>query len=242
MKRYTVLLFLLIPLSISFGQEVFLGMQSGMGWYKMEELSSFNARVARANPLYVRLVDDYPPYLYYQPCLSVNWERIEVGICYSFHSTGSRYSLKDYSGESLSDTRVSSRGPGALLNIRVIQLSNFRLLLYNEIGYLKTRLEMEESLYLGDEEVFDETYRFSSSDFYWEPGVKVEYPLASFLFEFNLGYARQFAGEGLYSLEDNYSGYLEVYGSQVHAGWSGLRLGLTAAMNLTRMNKGGKDQ
>ena len=239
MKRNMLLLLLLCPLSFISGQEVFFGLQSGIGWYKMEELKYFNSGINKSSSIESRLIDDYPPYIYFQPYVSLNWERMEVGICYSFHSTGSRYSLQDYSGEYLFDTRISSEGPAILFNFRIIQLSSFRFLVYNEIGLQKTKMVLDESLYLGSDEVFDESYKFTSTDFYWEPGVKVGYPVASLLFEVNVGYVLQSDGDGLEFQGARNKGFLQVAGENVHAGWNGLRLGLTIAINLTRMKNGG---
>ena len=213
-----------------------------MGWYKMDELRYFNSGVAKSNPIDPQLIDDFPPFPYFQPFITMKWEHLEVGISYSFHSTGSRYSKEDYSGEYLFDIRISSEGPAVLGNYRIFQLGNFRFKAYNEIGYLKTKMMLDESIYLIDDEYFDETYRFISSDFYWEPGLEIEYPFGFFLFEFYLGYALQFDGEGLSYQGEYYEGFLQVSGTNVHAGWNGCRLGLSAAINLTKLKNGKGDK
>jgi len=242
MKQFTLLILLLMPLSINFGQEIFLGFQSGLGWYKMEELKYFNSGIAKASPIEPQLIVEYPPFIYYRPYITVKWERAEVGISYSFHSTGSRYSRKDYSGEYLFDTRISCEGPALLGNYRIYQLGSFRFMGYNEIGYLKTKMMLDESLYLDNDMIFDESYRFISSDCYWEPGLEIEYPFSLFLFEFNVGYMLQFKGKGLKYQGDYFEGFLQVSGENVHAGWNGLRLGLSASINLSRLKYGGGDQ
>lgn len=242
MKRLTLLSLLFVSLYASYGQEVLIGFQSGMGWYKMEELKYFNSGVAKTNPIEPQLIDDFPPFLYYQPFISLKWDRVELGISYSSHSTGSRYSKEDYSGEYLFDIRISSQGPALLCNYRILKLGNFCFMGYNELGLLKTTMIMDESLFLDDMSFFDETYRFISSDFYWEPGLEIEYPVSLFLFEFNVGYCLQGNGKGLSYQGDRYEAYLQVSGVNVHAGWNGLRLGLTASINLTMLKFGREEQ
>jgi hypothetical protein len=102
-------------------------------------------------------------------------------------------------------------------------------------------MTLDESLELGDQDYFDESYHFTATNSYWEPGIKVEYPMNLFLFEINMGYAFQSDGKGLEYQGANFKGFLQVSGVNVHPGWNGLRLGLSAAVNLTSLKNRGQE-
>ena len=55
-----------------------------------------------------------------------------------------------------------------------------------------------------------------------------------------MGYALQHKGEGLNYQGAQYDGILEASGGVVHAEWNGLRLGLSVAINITGLKKGGE--
>lgn len=229
MKKYTIslfVLFLLFSFSNTFSQNVVAGLKSGFGFYQMEELRSLNNRIIRSTRLDVQNVDDYPAFLFYQPHFSIYWERIELGVSWSFNSTGSRYSLKDYSGEYRYDTRIKSFGPALMLNLRLYQARKLGIFIYNTVGLLDSKLELEEYLKLFETVMFEESIKFESKDVIWEPGIKVEYPYSLFLIEASLGYSIQFDGKGLTLDSQTGETYPRYLGNNVHAGWNGFKLGL----------------
>lgn len=235
MKRYLFLL-LVLPLSSSSAQDVVTGFGMGIGYYQMEELRSFNEYVANYVPFETKLIDDYPPFYYYHPSFALYWKRFEVGLAWSFHSSGSRYSSKDYSGEYLLDSKVKSSGPSTLFNICLNPSNKLRILFSNKIGMLSSNLVIEESLNVGVAKVFEESILFKSKDFFWEPGIKFEFPLSLFILEAHAGHFLQAKGKGFYKTDKGERVYLKNSGDEVHPEWNGFRIGLSALFNFTKFN------
>jgi len=148
-KRLCLLIFTL-PILPSYTQDVATGFEMGIGCFQMEEIKDFNQFVIEHLPFETKLIDNYPPFYYYHPSILLNWESIEIGVACTFLSSGSRYSAKDYSGEYTYDAKVNASGPSVLVNFYLNPSMQLRFLFTNEIGFLSTKLEMDESLLLGE--------------------------------------------------------------------------------------------
>jgi hypothetical protein len=215
-------------------QDVVAGFGMGIGYYGMEELKSFNETVSTHIPFETNLIDDFPPYYYYHPSIAVYLKRIEVGFAWYFHSSGSRYSSQDYSGEYLFDSKVKSSGPSAMFNYCFNPSNKLRFLISNEMGILGSKLTIDESLFVGEHKVVEETVLFKSRNLFWEPGIKLEYPIWFFIMEGHAGYFIQSQGKGFYSTQNGGKIFLENHGSEVHPGWNGVRIGLSVLFNFSK--------
>lgn len=237
MKKVTFAILLFFSLALAYTQEIQVGFHWGYAFYQMEELRSFNEHLMKEIPLNPQLIEDYPPFYYYRPSILVLWNRFELGVTWTKLSTGSRYSLKDYSGEYLFDTRAKSNGPGIAYNICLNPQHALRFLVCNEAGWLTSRLTVEEALYLDGVEEIKEQYTFKSTDLYWEPGLKIAYSFSLFQIHLYAGYTNLIRGKGLSSKQNGEEFFMELKSKPVHAGWNGFRWGGGLAVNFTKLHQ-----
>jgi hypothetical protein len=233
LRKVNSFLFILSFASVVSAQQVHFGFNTGLGTYQMEELKRFNNNYINQLPFEAVNVDDYPPWIYYKQSLEFAWDRIMTGITLGFYSTGARFSMADYTGKYQFDSKIKSAGPGFWFGAIANPLNKFQVIFTGEIGFLRTKLVIDESFELFEESEVDDNYVFKSWDTIIEPGVKFQFPVALFLFEYYLAYAMQIDGKGL--VKNGQSAQYELYiqGESVNPGWNGLRTGLGVLINLS---------
>jgi hypothetical protein len=221
-------------------QELNLGFEAGIGKFKMNDLKKINEDVLRSLPFGARVTHDYPAYFHYKPSLllSVN-EIINIGAVWSFHSTGSRVSRTDYSGEYLFDSKIRTSSPGILIDF-CYPAEKLRVSLRNEIGINFSKLNLREYLQIYNESDSDEA-SFISSNYYYNPAVMITYPLLFFRVGLNAGYLYDIK-KGSFSNTENKNIILEMSdGEEANADWTGFRFGLFLTYDLLRKKKQSQD-
>lgn len=228
MKR--VLLYLIILLSPAFlwSQGIKIGIQSGLEFSRMRDLHVLNIQFKEAVPFSTKLVADFPGYWYYQPMLKITSKKFGLGLEYSYNSTGSRISGKDYSGEYRLDMRINKKSPGLFIEYILFSEKNFGLWLSYGGGLMFTSLHMEENLVVNDIDNLNDSFDFKSKNYYFQPGFKVTYPWNSLEFEFNSAYLFQI-GKGTFYNEKDKNQILAnmATGNPIKPGWNGIKLGVT---------------
>ncbi len=224
-----VLFFLLLPKSyLLIAQNVKIGIQAGVGTYKMTDLKNLNEYVSQNNSLNPKITSNYPAFLYYQPTVIFEFKNINLGFLYSHQSTGSRISILDYSGEYRFDSKINSNAFGILSEVKLNPEKILSFRLYSELGVAKTKLNLIEFFKVYDETLLNDKYAFESYNYYFEPGIKISYPNNHFCFEFNLGYLKQFGKETLTGKEV----LTNELGDKIKPDWSGFRCGLSVYLLL----------
>lgn len=227
-KISSIIIFSLTVLAIQ-GQSVEFGLQIGEGRYEMSDLGIIlNEYVV---PLDVKIVHEYPPYFYYQPELVYTNDTFSIGLCYSFHSTGARISVQDYSGEYLLDSRIKSHSPAILFKRRIVSFGGFQVRLYNEAGIIFSDLRLNEYLKVINRELVDEVLTYNSVSSYLEPGMSLSFSYRSFTLSANVGYFWQFYSSPLKENETKSTIRVPYIGSEGSPGWSGLRYGVTLSVH-----------
>jgi hypothetical protein len=229
-----ILVFSIVVSSLtSYTQNYRIGFQTGLGSYSMTDLKSLNNYVIRSTPFNDKVIADFPNYLYYKPEVKFEFNDFRLGATTSFHSTGSRVSLKDYSGEYLFDTKIKSYGISLtgdlIINPGKTRLVNF--LLTSETGLLFSFLEMEEKFNLLEQIESDDSYNYSSHNYFVQPGIALDFNLPYVGVQLNLGYLIQF---GKNSFVDSEKNYLGVNNNPVKPNWDGFRYGLTIYYRLKK--------
>jgi len=219
-----------------FSQELQFEYQTGIGHFKMTELKTFLKSHTGLLPFDPVLTDDFPRYFFHHPSILVSWNRFEAGLTWTHTSTGARYSLQDYSGEYLLESRLKANGPGLLFNLCLNPKNRIGVLIGNRIGWLATRMTLIETLYLNELKKVDEEFIFRSGDVIWEPGIKVTCPISVFQLHLYSGYSFMLQGKGFHTEQDGEKIPLNFRGEPVHAGWSGLRWGGGVAVSFSRLN------
>ncbi|RPH33915.1 MAG: hypothetical protein EHM93_02795 [Bacteroidales bacterium] len=224
MKTFFSIIVLFFFSLSNYSQDFKIGFQSGWGSYKMSELKDLNQYILKNNPLSPKMISNYPSYYYYRPSIIFAYKKVNFGLIFSHQSTGSRISIKDYSGEYLFDSKIKSNAFGILGEVNVDPEKKLKFILYSELGFIKTQLTLTEFLKVFDNTITDDKYYFDSKNYYIEPGFKISYPLSFISLELNIGFFQQF---GKKKFEGDKDVSLTVNGNKIKPDWSGLRFGLS---------------
>ena len=108
LKIFPIIALFVITSLAGYSQSLDAGFQLGTGFYSMSGLKSINNEVVRSLQFDSEIVSDFPPYFAYRPFILFNFGSYKFGIRYTFNSTGSRVSSKDYSGEYRFDMKIRS--------------------------------------------------------------------------------------------------------------------------------------
>jgi len=226
-RRLLISILLLLSLPILRGQGLEINFQTGVGHYKMSDLKSILGFFDL--PLDHQIVDEYPPYLFFQPDLAFTNDTFSIGLCYSFQSTGARISVEDYSGEYLMDSHVTSNALGILFKGRIISAGKMAMKLCMEAGPIWTTARYDESLVIRDDILFDEEIVFRSTALYLEPGISVSYTYGLTTAALHLGYCWQFWSKPLSNY--NEAQILPPQSQEnARADWTGIRYGISVGL------------
>jgi len=231
MNKILFLLVLVLALdNYIYSQDLKVGFTTGIGTYSMSDLKTINTAISQSLPFDTQVVSDFPPYLYYQPTVVMKFADFSFGFVYTFQSTGSRLSGKDYSGEYHFDMKVNSNNPGIYVEINMLAKQKYKFSIYSNAGLVFSNLKMSEYFNLQDTVLTDASNKYKALNYYVEPGIKATYSLSpEFSFAVNAGYFIQFGDKGFYK-ESNKDYILMDPTNQkpLNPGWNGFRVGVTA--------------
>jgi hypothetical protein len=231
-KLLIAILLLSVTLHPAYSQRLAAGFSAGVGSYSMADLKLLNDYV---KPDFdCKLVSDFPPYLYYQFSLLLDEEEYSFGLFYTFQSTGSRISAKDYSGEYYFDLNVQSNNLGLYAATNLMQKNNFRLSVYAKPGIAFSNLDLSEYFTILDTVLADEKASCRATSFSLEPGIHFTcLVLPSVSIGINAGYSLQM-GAQVFHLEGQKESILVIQdtGKKIRPNWSGFRFGISVMYNL----------
>ncbi len=235
--KYIFLIAMLVTTApiLSLGKGIKLNLQSGMGSYSMTDLKTLNEMAFNAFPLPVKQTANFPVYWYYQGSIQFPLsENFDLGPMYAFHSTGSRYSLADYSGEYSFDNLIHAHTLGLAINYKLLVQNNFAFAAYADGGIGFSKLEMAEGLDLTEVETTetDET-TYKSTGYFVEPGFSFSYTFKFLEPGIRFGYHIPLA-EGDFKNTKNEDLLFLRDGSKVKSGWGGIRLGVSLSFYFSK--------
>jgi hypothetical protein len=237
-NQILAILLIILPFRILSAQELKVGIEVGDGSYAMKDLKKLNDILIESLPFSSKVVSDFPSYLYFEPKIILSVGRFDFGAVFSFQSTGSRISTKDYSGEYRFDMAIKSNAPGVYVGFHILSREKNELSFYlKEKGnYSKLRITEYFSLY--EDVLSDVGGRFSTRNYSLEPGVSYTRSFGFFSIGLNLGYSFNF-GKNNFTIAnmESYPLFNPVTNSPVKADWSGFRAGLSALININKVFK-----
>ncbi len=234
MKNKLMIILLILISSVAYSQQLKLALNSGLGFYKMEDLKEITSGVFEGLPLDAKLISNYPSFLFYKPGVYISFNNFNLGVHGALNSTGSRISVKDYSGEYSFDTRIKSLAPSIYVDFTLFSFrKTSKLMISAEGGILFSELSIKENLKVFEQEISNASIDFKSENYFVEPGLKIEYALNSHIsIEFHGGYLIQLGESGF----DTYFYYPPYYYKEAPFGpdWSGFRIGVTIVFFITK--------
>ncbi len=212
-------------------QKLSLTVGAGTGTYGMKELRELNSVFQKAVPFETRVVSDFPPFLNYSASLRVKEDNFYYGLFYSFQTTGSRISARDYSGEYVLDMVLNGNSAGFSAGFVIPSGGRLNYSVSAVCGVIFTRLKLSEDFMVTDTEILNNKFRARAKNPFAGPVLAVSWPVRNFDFGFSAGYLFQITRGILSGTGDN-SGILTnpSTGGDVSAGWNGLRAELTAGV------------
>lgn len=229
-KKILLIVFILFIVNANlFAQKVELGFQTGYGFYNMSSIRNITNETFAQLPFEAKIISNCPPFLYYQPRIAIPKAKMKYGLIYTYQSTGSRVSSKDYSGEYKFDARIYSHSPGAFINI-YRHKGTIIFGLFSEVGVNFNTLKLNEYVKI-DTIANNQEYTFTSTSYYVKPGVNFIYPWNKYSMELNVGLYKEFLKGDLSNGESYIPVKTNILDSDM---WDGLRIGLIFSYNLTK--------
>ncbi len=238
MRRFVLFIFLFFAtFNHILSQEVKIGIETGIGTYSMSDLKKINSEVQKLYPFDSKIVSDFPPYFYYQPVLSMKSGKISIGLVYSYQSTGSRISAKDYSGEYRFDMKIHSRSPGIYTDVEMWSISEFSLSVYLTSKATFSKLKTNEYFMLLDSLLTNNNSSYRATTYNFEPGIALTRSLSHFTFGINAGYSIDFWEKAFHNTANKEIILINPENQKkVKPKWSGFRFGLTVMISLNKKN------
>ena len=177
-RRYILIFFLFITqLNNLTAQKIHIGFDTGYGTYEMTKIKDIIENSMRMNVLQPHCVSNFPGYLFFRPNLKVEYKYLNVGVAYTLMSTGSRYSIHDYSGEYKFDTQIVGNIAAAFVEVPIYSFNRFKFLVAAESGVIFNKMKLDETVQLTDMDSFHDDYQFKSINVFVKPYVKAEYKI-----------------------------------------------------------------
>jgi hypothetical protein len=216
MKIRSIILVILITIFgyINTYSQITFSFSIGTSKHSMTELKDFNNYIIDNLPVNAKIVDNFPFTPFYECNLLYNFNKIFIGVSYSYHSTGSRISYIDYSGEIKIDQIISSNTIGPIVKYNFYKTGNFRYLSFISIKYQSTSYKISDYSRIYE---FEESggEKFSSQSAISNLGVEVLYLYKNYGITAFIGFTLDFTGNFKFDGRDEFN-----------PDWSGISLGL----------------
>jgi len=217
--KYIILFFsLIVLLNKLSAQKTHFGFDTGYGTYEMTEIKHSFKSSMNANVFKPHCVSDFPGYIFFRPYLEIEYQYLNIGIAYTLMSTGTRYSIYDYSGEYKFDAQIVGNSAGVFAEIPVYSFKSLKILLAAESGIIFNKMKLDENIQL--KEIFQQQddYNLTSNNIFVKPYLKAKYKIWKNLSSnILIGYHKDIFAKKMHLEDDN----LSV--TELIADWDGIR-------------------
>jgi len=236
MKKCKLFLALILALPVIdkvFAQQVSVGIGLGMCKSDMSGLKTINQNVINSLPFGAKQIENFPAAREYNLELVVSLvNRYSAGFYYNFFSTGSRISLKDYSGEFSFDNISSNHSFGLINKFSVVGRKAFLVQFTLALGFYNSTFKLAEELEVYDTVIVSDDYKFKSQGMFFRPGVTVLYSFKSITIGLYGTYNINTHND-IYLDDDNNSKLTdETNGDKIKTDWGGFQYGIITSINI----------
>lgn len=207
-EKFIIAISFILSSFIVSSQKLVISFESGVGTYSMKNLKLVNNSASTAVPFETKLVDDFPPYFYFRPSVTLKFNSHNIGLVYNMQSSGARITSKDYSGEYVLDMKVKSNSIG-ILNEFDTNKGKSILSFYTIAGMNFSEINLVENLTVFDQKAPSEEVNLPSNSYFIEAGIKPKFTFNKLALGLNLGYNYQFKNK-----------------KELTPEWNGVRVGL----------------
>jgi len=217
--NYIIAILLLIALSNNLtAQKEFVGFDTGFGTYEMTHTKHILESAMKTNVLQPQPVSNFPGYLFLRPYFGIEYQYFNVGIAYTLMSTGSRYSIHDYSGEYKFDTQIVGNAFGLFAEIPIYSINRIKLLIAAESGIILNTMKLDESIQITGISHQQNDDNLTSTNVFIKPYLKAAYEIRKDIgVNFLIGYHKDIIANRMHLQSD----ILSV--TDFSADWDGIR-------------------
>jgi hypothetical protein len=222
-----LLLFFLFIVNSGYGQDYSICAGLGYGFYNMGSLESLQGDIATSiRGIELKAVDSFPPYFNFHFIImrSISSDK-KAGIFFSFLSTGGRNTISDYSGEIRVDQVINGYNFGFAFERQIFKNKIDNLFFTAKLSYIYSALSVEQYIRSFDQSA-SQTMEFSSGGVGLEPGFSYEIISSPIIIRTEVGFFVNLTKD--FHLKSNSDATLQG----IHPDWTGLRLGITAGIQL----------
>jgi hypothetical protein len=218
-RKYIYVIFLFAAyFNTAYAQKTFVGFDTGFGTYRMDENKLIIESIMRNYSFRPQPVSNFPGYLFFRTYIGIEYQYLNVGLAYTLMSTGTRYSMHDYSGDYKFDTQIVGNSAGVFIEIPVYSFKNYKFYIASEGGLILNKMKLDESLQLIDVYNQQENTNLKSTNFFIKPYLKVDYSIAKNISaNIVIGYHKDLVANNMYLVDDN------TMVSNFKADWEGIR-------------------
>jgi len=219
--------FIFILLSFGVHAQLRISTSIGYGTYFMNDMRDWQKEVKKGLPVDAEEVSTFPGYLNFESSVTYDSKRkFFIGAIIGFGSTGGRLSYSDYSGSLTLDQLLKYYSLNISIGSKKEIISKKYLFSFDfRPGIILTELVSETKTKLGVESL-NQSYEFKSINWSVQPTVCLTRRINSFGLHAFVGYNLS-VKRGKLKLKENKNFYLlNSDGSDAHAQWGGVRLGL----------------
>ncbi|MUP38740.1 hypothetical protein [Labilibaculum euxinus] len=214
-KIVFVFTFILIGLSVK-SQLINLEFNAGYGCYNLKDVKAFQNRLSDIGPLpNIKSVERFPSSAYYSTSLNLSLgSSSQLGVEFSYLTSGGRNHVADYSGEYKLDMLLNGYKIGAKYQYLIYDRNRLSFGIQIAGGWIMSNLDLTEYMVVQDVMLIDNKMNLKGKGMYIESGLR-------FLYEFSNRMNIHFDMQYEYDLENK----LKQKGQNVsvQANWSGIR-------------------
>ncbi len=142
-----------------------------------------------------KVTDDYPHLPYFQGELLYCSKLFDLGLAFSFLTTGTRVHYSDYSGEYKFDNVISNYEYGLIIKTKDVNRdSPYGVQSYVEVGYSSLRMKSTEYILIGNQKQSNDDL-FTNTLLFCELGLKGNYYFDNFIASIGISYFLEFENE-----------------------------------------------
>ena len=203
--------------------------KTGYGSYRMKDMKELQDSFMEGAIIPYKTTAAFPSFLTFelQYIIELN-EDMAFGAQFGYESTGGRLHYGDFSGESYVNQALDAFTFGFNTSEFIKKEQRYAIPIFVNIDAVFTKLEIESSLRLGNQEQSEQA-NFSSLGISFEPGVGYRRYFSWFVLGFDVGYEINI-NDKLYFDEDNQAYLTGVDDNPLKAQWSGFRMKLGAGI------------
>ncbi len=173
--RY-ILIIVIATISQTMFAQVNFEFKSGVASYGLKDMKSWQEGVTRNSQFNLSVVESFPTYVAFQGNLLIESSEYQLGVGFSYFSTGGRLGYWDDTGSIIEDQLIKKFGAHMITSYQVVQNKRFIIDLRSHVVMNFTNLELNSIVSILQDSA-SESALFTSVNFTFIPSFDFKYSL-----------------------------------------------------------------